>query len=63
MLEGSVREGRERIEGRGGFVDSFFVGVCDDVDPAWESLATRTGGEWFRIVHHLTERYWEEKRT
>lgn len=63
MLNGRVREGWEGIEGRGGWVDSFFVGVYDDKEPAWWSLAASTGGEWFRIVQHVAEWCCEEERT
>jgi hypothetical protein len=62
MLTGSAREGRERIEGRGGWVGRFFVGVCDDKEPAWGSLAASTGGQRFRIVQHVAEWYCEEAR-
>lgn len=33
ILERSIREGRGRIERRGGCAGGFFVRVCDDIDP------------------------------
>lgn len=40
----------------GGYACCFFVGVCDDVDPAdrldW-TLAASTGEQWFWIVWHV----------
>ena len=53
------------MERRGGCVGSFFVGICDDIDPAdrlGEAFATSTGGQWFRIVQHITESYCEGER-
>lgn len=63
MLKGSARDGRERIEGRGGCVGSFFVGVGDDEESARrEAFATSTDGQRFRIVHHVAELYCEGER-
>lgn len=61
----SIREGRGMVEGRGGCARSFFIRVCDDIDPADRlggTLATNTSGEWFRIVQHVAESRCEEER-
>ena len=46
ILNGCILGGRERIEWRGGCVDGFFVGVCDDEVSAGRTLASSTGGQW-----------------
>jgi hypothetical protein len=58
MTKGGVREGGRVVERRGGCAGSFFVGVCDDIDPTdrfgW-TLAPSTGGQGFWIVQHVAE--------
>ena len=46
------------VEQRGGSAYSFFVGVCDDINPANRfsgTLATRTGGQWLWFIQHVVE--------
>ena len=57
--------GREDGRTMGSCAGSFFVGVCDDIDPTdrfcW-TLAPSTGGQGFWIVQHVAESCHEGER-
>lgn len=60
-----IRKGIGKVGGRCGWAGSFFVGVCNDIDPPGlliATLATSTGGQRLRIVYHVAELYGEEER-